>query len=392
MNHSTLVFRNLRHLYLNEGLNGLFAVMVPVMVLFFMHTIGLSLGQVLLGEAIFALTIVLLEVPSGYLADRWGRAKLLLTAEILFFLAFATLCLADNFEMVIIGQVLAGAGLACASGAKDALLFDSLKSVEREGEYRLIRGRLNTIMFSVSVGSTLLGGLIAAEFGLRSVIFLATLFVGMSVVNVLYLCEPPVHEEKSEPVSLKKSWRYVKKHPLVRQIVLFSVVMGLAMKLSFQTLNPYWVAMEVPVVLFGVAMATCNLVAAVASLLVDKLKRWSDFVVLLGLLGLVSGTFLVMATGVPFGVVMVVVLGSLFQIARAWWPVVTEDAINQVTYSHHRATVLSMKSFAQQLGQVVLLPVFGYVADWWSLFTAFGLLGAFVFVAGVLVLWPLRKI
>jgi hypothetical protein len=51
-----------------------------------------------------------------------------------------------------------------------------------------------------------------------------------------------------------------------------------------------------------------------------------------------------------------------------------------------------MKSFAQQSGQVILLPVFGYVADWWSLFIAFGLLGGFLLVLGFLALWPLRKI
>lgn len=388
----SLAQRNIKHLYIHSVMNGLVAVMVPVMILFFMKEVGLSLSQILIGEAIFALTILLFEIPSGYLADRYGRTKAQFWAEVLFFLAFAVLSIANSFELFILGQILAGVAIAAASGAKDALLFDSLKYEKREIEYRAIRGRINTILFSVSIFSNLIGGFIAASFGLRSVIILATAVIALSVINITFLKDPPVDHQATPPVPLKKSFRYVKKHPLIRQILLFSIVMALAMKISFQTLNPYWELMEVPLVLFGIAMAFQNLMAAIASLVVEKLKKWSDFIVLIFLTSLVSLTFLTMATGIQFEIIVIIVLGSLFQIARAWWPVITEDAVNQVTFSQHRATVLSIKSFAQQSSQVALLPLFGFIADWWSLYTAFLILSLFVFVLGLMALWPLRKI
>jgi hypothetical protein len=66
--------------------------------------------------------------------------------------------------------------------------------------------------------------------------------------------------------------------------------------------------------------------------------------------------------------------------------------INRVTYSHHRATVLSMKSFLQQVTQIVLLPVFGVISDTSGLLSAYGWTAVFIGIFGLTALYRLYLI
>ena len=73
MSSSQRFSRNIRLFYLQQFLVGLATLWAPIIVIFQMQEVGLSLTQVMAGELIFAATIVLFEVPSGAFADRMGR-------------------------------------------------------------------------------------------------------------------------------------------------------------------------------------------------------------------------------------------------------------------------------------------------------------------------------
>ena len=73
-----------------------FMVVVPVFVPL-LQGHGLSMTQVLQTQALFALTIALCEVPSGYIADLWGRRNAILVGSGLNALGFFSLLWADSF-------------------------------------------------------------------------------------------------------------------------------------------------------------------------------------------------------------------------------------------------------------------------------------------------------
>lgn len=113
-----------------------FMVVMPVFVPF-LQGFGLSMSQILQTQAIFALTIALCEVPSGYIADLWGRKNALVLGTLLNAIGFAWIWWADSFYDFLVYEIVLGIGMSMASGADLALLYDSesyLKQIGAEND------------------------------------------------------------------------------------------------------------------------------------------------------------------------------------------------------------------------------------------------------------------
>lgn len=108
----------------------------PVFTVLFLD-LGLSIGEFAALNVVWALTSVILEVPSGALADRFGRRPLVVAAGVLMVLEMAVLCVMPPGRhdvvlwLFVVNRVLSGAAEACASGADEALAYDSLPEAER---------------------------------------------------------------------------------------------------------------------------------------------------------------------------------------------------------------------------------------------------------------------
>lgn len=107
----------------------------PILAILFLD-LGLTLSQFVTLNAIWAATIFLAEVPSGALADIIGRRKLLVAAAGLMALEMAVLLVAPKdagmwlFGFCALNRILSGLAEAAASGADEALAFDSLENPE----------------------------------------------------------------------------------------------------------------------------------------------------------------------------------------------------------------------------------------------------------------------
>ena len=112
---------NIRTIYL-IGFCQSFMVVIPIFVPL-LQGHGLSMSQVLQTQALFALTIALFEVPSGYLADIWGRRPAMLVGSALNAVGFASLLWADSFADFLLYEVILGVGFSLLSGTDLALLL-----------------------------------------------------------------------------------------------------------------------------------------------------------------------------------------------------------------------------------------------------------------------------
>ena len=119
----------------------------PIFTILFLD-LGLSLGEFAALNVVWAVTIVLLEVPSGALADRYGRRPLVIAASVLMVLEMAVLCAMQPgahdmvFWLFVCNRILSGAAEACASGADEALAYDSLPSAVRTTVWPVVMAQL----------------------------------------------------------------------------------------------------------------------------------------------------------------------------------------------------------------------------------------------------------
>lgn len=126
----------------------------------------LSAAQAILFYAIYDVTTTVLEVPSGYFSDRWGRRKTLIASACAGFLSCALFALGEGFWVFALAQIAVGAHIALASGTDSALLYESLAAEGRAEDVEREEVRAWRYSFLALAISAVVGGLLALS-GLR---------------------------------------------------------------------------------------------------------------------------------------------------------------------------------------------------------------------------------
>ena len=96
---------------------------------------GFTLTQIGLAETVFHLASFLFEVPSGVIADVFGRRRCMIASQCLSAAASAAMALAGSMGGVCIGMALTALSYNFASGAREALAYETLKQQGREAGY-----------------------------------------------------------------------------------------------------------------------------------------------------------------------------------------------------------------------------------------------------------------
>ena len=133
---------------------------MPIVVPFY-ESNGLSMKDIMVLQAVYSVAIVILEVPSGYLADVIGRRKTLIIGAIFGTLGFTTYSLSYGFYGFLIAEIILGVGQSCISGADSAMLYDSLLDRGEEKKYTRFEGRITSLGNLAEAIAGILGGLLA---------------------------------------------------------------------------------------------------------------------------------------------------------------------------------------------------------------------------------------
>ncbi len=95
---------------------------MPIVVPFY-ESNGLSMKDIMILQAVYSIAIVVLEMPSGYLADVIGRRKTLIIGAVFGIFGFATYSFSYGFLGFLIAEIILGIGQSCISGADSAMLL-----------------------------------------------------------------------------------------------------------------------------------------------------------------------------------------------------------------------------------------------------------------------------
>src|SRR5581483_785885 len=151
---------NIRKSYLYRFLMS-FQLWWPIWVIYLQKQRGLSLTQITLLDTPFFLLVVLAEVPTGAIADRFGRRVSLMLGSSLFAVAVFIFGIADNYAIILLSYTAWGLAQTFQSGADAAILYHSLKRIGREDDFQRINGRLWALTSAAVLIAILIGAPIA---------------------------------------------------------------------------------------------------------------------------------------------------------------------------------------------------------------------------------------
>lgn len=403
----------------------------PVLAILFID-LGLSLEQFVFLNLIWAAAIFLFEVPSGALADTLGRRRLLIAASILMVIEMLCLLLAPVnggallFTLCVINRICSGLSEACASGADEALAYDSLP---KEGRAQAWDKLLATAMRWRSAGlvvAMIIGGLIynpelvnkllpsglqvSVDLAHRIPVFLVFLQALVCLWATQKLCEPErqgdgLYQTGSQlkhayQLTLKAAY-WVVTHPRILAVILIGVAIDAIVR-NFATISSsYFRLIELPAWTYGFLGAALGVfgwfVPGIAARLNTRFSLFTNllFLAVAALIGLVALVPAWPLWGlIPAMFVMTLMWFLGFTISRV---------LHSETDSAKRATVLSVKGLIFNLGYGLFSLAFSCLLARFSRHTAeeamrSALLWQVPFFAVMMLLlfvwasWHLRKI
>lgn len=370
--------RKIQRIYLTLTLgNTLAASFIWGINTLFLLDAGLSNLEAFAANAFFTAGMVLFEVPTGVVADGWGRRVSFLlgtaTLAISTYLYYLLWQLSAPFWLWAAVSVLLGLGFTFFSGAVEAWLVDALRFSGYEGGLEAVLGRGVMVSGVAMLAGSVAGGVIAqatnlgVPFLIRVGVLLAMFIVALWLMHdVGFTPERSGGPLQATRAVLTASVENGLKNPPVRYVMLaapFSAGVGIYV---FYALQPYLLALYGDPRAYSVAGLAAAIVAGAQVLggwlapRIRRLVRKRTTVVILSV-G-ISALNLVVLGFTPWFWTALVLL-ALWALVEATGTPVRQAYLNDMIASKQRATVLSFDSLMGSSGGVVVQPLLGRAAD-----------------------------
>ncbi len=374
---------NIYYLYIIKLSKWLMLIM-PIVALFYNEN-GLDDFDIFLLQAIYSVSVAVMEIPSGYLADIVGRKKTLILGSILGTLGYLIYSVSHNFSGFMVAEVVLGLGGSFISGADSAMLFDSLVATQRQHRYLQFEGRITSLGNFAETAAAVCGGLIAALLSYRAVYISQAMIAALAVPAALLLLEPPRDFHIARPgvyhiLSVCKNATLT--NIKLSSAIFLSSVTGIATLCMAWTAQIYFVANGFTEVTITPLWVTLNLtVAIVAASASGAMKILGKRISLLLIILYIPSGYIFLGC---LPLIPAIISLFLFYAVRGYATPVLKDLINQNCDSSTRATVLSIRSLIIRLGFALLGPSIGLLSDRFALSSALIFAGTLLLIMAIL--------
>lgn len=381
--------RNILALYIIK-LSKWFTLVMPIIVLFY-EKHGLGLQDVFILKSVYSIAAVALEIPSGYLADVWGRRKCLISGCLLFFGGYVCYSFTSTFEAFLVAELLLGIGQTLVNGADSALLYDTTAHYKKENLYLRYEGRITMIGNFAEALAGIFGGLLAA-YSLRLPFYAQALVAFSGIPAALLLKEFTLQHKVQNPLNeIKRIIRYsLVTNKALCYNILFSGIIGAATLTMAWFVQPVLMYLKTPTSYYGIIWTVLNLTVGLAALYSDRVDKYVGMHKMnLLILTVIVGGYIALAYNLTyFGLIILLI----FYIFRGFATPILKGYINQMSFSDMRATVLSIRNFIIRLTFAAIAPFIGWLNDVYSLPTALLVTAGIILIPGsIFLVLQLRK-
>lgn len=340
---------------------------VPVLVVF-PESRGLTFNEVMLLAAIYSGVVILVEVPTGALADRIGRRQSMLFGALALTLSGVIGYFSYGFAAFAVSTVFAAVSMALCSGADSAYLFDLLHTHGCGEDYPRREGIASAWHQAGMAVACLFGGLLG-EID-KALPYLATAGVGLAAFAIALAMRPerptparaPAADELRSYLQLMgQSIRRVARSRMLAWVIGYSAIVFVLVRSGEYLYQPYLDERGFSVSEIGFTYAGLSLLASLTAHRVDGLRKLlGEEVLIYGLLGLLSLSFLLLEQ-LQGDIAPLLMLGVQAVAIGLYSPLVKTMLNRQIVDSNRRATILSVESIARRMAKGLFAPVAGYV-------------------------------
>lgn len=368
---------------------------------------GMTLVEIGILESIYHITGLLFELPTGALADLYGRKFCVVLGRAVSVISCILMIISNSFIGYAFSFILSCASMNLHSGAAEALVYDSLKELGEEESYKKIWGRLAFVMTIAQGAAVLLGGILA------DIKFLYAYLLGGAIQIVAFIIsfgftEPNICNYDSRNSLVKKekgrnkqkakdnmiirqlitSIKIVKYQKWVLYIILFSALTDSLLTTVFFYGQQYFYDLSYSKTAIAFICATGSLIEAFASKYAYKFEnRFKER----GTLIIISAVYILALAGLALSKDLSVVFFFMTKVAGGLSFTIFSDYINSEIQSEYRATILSILSLCFSLFMIFVFPLFGFMAEHLGFSVTFGLIAVLYVPIIVFLLLKLKK-
>lgn len=384
--------RNLTLSMLYQG--AFFLLFMQPIVIFYYQTKGITVAEFFYLQPIFSVALVFFALFCGHLSDTWGRCKCLTLSAVAQIMANGGAYFAESVWELIPSSLLFALSVALFKSAQDAMLFDTLVSLDRANEHKKLLGRNQSFgHYCLGVSSAVAG--VVYSFNIQGPLVLSVCSGFLCLCLGVLLTDPPRHKEigKKNPLTEMASVvKYIAKgHHELKWIILFSSVVSVACLKGFWTIQPLALELGASVILVGFISAFCRFISGFSAQMThkfeDKIKLDTLFkaVIVLGVCSFVFASFSESLKLFAFAPLLLIFISSGVS------GVVNGDLVQNRVSSNIRGKVLSVEMIVQRMLFSILTPIFGYFVGAISLQFAMISIAIYLGVLGVLCYVMLKK-
>ncbi len=357
---------NIRKMYIFRFLLNLH-FMAGVLIPFYIDWGGITFQQIMILQSFFVFATFALEIPTGAIADYFGRKTSIIIAGFVTVVAALIYSSYPSFYIFMIGELLWALGRALMSGADEALVYDSLKKFKAQKQSKKVFGRFASFeIIGIAIAGPI-GSIIAVTLGLRYTMMLIAVPMLIATFIAFSLKEPKTEkkiESRRYLETLLSGVRYFRKHRILKILAFDKISIAALIFLFIWFYQPLLKQLGVPLFYYGFVLALIAIVQLpflhnlhkVERIFGSK-KRYLLFSAILAgfayiLLGAINNLYLTL---------FLIIIIAGFGLTRY---VLFQSYMNNYIESPNRATVISTVSMLDGFSRGIIYPIFGLMIAW----------------------------
>jgi len=368
-----------------------FAFIYAVYVILF-RLRGLSIFEISILLAVWAAFVVIFEIPTGALADRWNRKYMLVLGMLSKAVGFLIWIFANSFSLFLLGFLFWSIQSTFCSGTQEALLYDTLKSYRKQKEYKKIIGNGN-FYGSIAIGSSMIIGGFLASISFNIVLILSSLAMIVSMLAASAFKEIRFKRTSTQETKYIQLIRSAIKRSMRNRFLLRLMLYSLIVFALVGTLDEYdqlFIGLVgVPLAFFGIWGAIRFGSEALGGKIAYKIEEYFKSKYVIYILSLLSGICLLISISFPSIFVLPIYVLIYFLISIS--DVFVEGELQKQIKTHERATIISINHFMENISSIAFLSGFGILSAIGGLYSGFLFFALLFIVYSIISIIGLKK-